>query len=327
MKKLISVLCVLAMIVGILAVTAVSGAAEVSSAQTTVNVKEGDEVTYTLTLGGVAEPVIGCDFSMYYDSALLECTSVEDFTGTSDWSAVINPDLDGEVRGNWSILRGVDFSKDRQFLSVTLKAKKSGESHLSYFIRYMYDNNIFESDDKPQITVYKFTCDVLVNGEPVIEKAPPELNVGETQTTGLFVNSVTGDSKDADSDLPGTVVNKPATGHVNDKTNNANVDNNNDGNKGGGANNNNNAADDTDAKTPLATTAEGNYVPATDAEGNVIPAVDGNSAVAGDNSVSSSPSPILWIIIVLLVLAGGGAAVYFFMKKKPGDSASDIEKP
>lgn len=328
MKKIISVLCVLMMIAGVLAVSAVSTAAEVTSAQTAVEVKAGDEVTYTLTLGGVAEPIIGCDFSMYYDSALFECISVEDFTGTTDWSATINPDLDGQVIGNWSILRGVKFSEDRQFLSVKLKAKKNGKGHLSYFIRYMYDNNIFESDDKPQITVYKFTCDVLVNGEPVIEKAPPELNVDETQTSGLFVNSVTGDSKDADADIPGTIVDKPAGSAANNNTNNkGNGNNNNASNNGsvgtvsGGADDGNNAADNSNSDAAsLATNAAGEVVSATDAQGNVIPESDGSSPVEASDNGSS---PVLWIIIALLVLAGGGAAAYFFIKKKPATSDSE----
>lgn len=335
MKKFISVLCLLSMMIGVIAVFAVSTSAA-DSAKTAVDVKSGDEVTYTLTLGGVPEPVIGCDFSFYYDSSLFDVVSIADFNDQTDedeWLAVINPDLDGEVRGNWSILKGVDFSADRHFLTMNLKAKQDGTGHLSYFIRYMYDNNIFNSEDKPQITEYKFTCDVKVNGEAVIEKAQPELNVEEPQNNGLFVNSVTGDSNDADADIPGTVVKKTADNAAVGANNNSaqGADNNN-----AAANNNANAANDANANNnaanngaaadataaPAATTAEGYFVTATDAEGKVTATADEapiTIAPADDTNGGSQggSSPVLWIIIALVVLAGGGAAVYFFMKKKP----------
>lgn len=334
MKKFISVLCLLSMMVGVIAGSAVSAGA-VDSAQTVVDVKSGDEVTYALTLGGVPEPIIGCDFSFYYDSSLFEVVSVADFNDQTDedeWLAVINPDLDGEVRGNWSILKGVDFSSDRHFLTLNLKAKQDGTGHLSYFIRYMYDNNIFNSDDKPQITEYKFTCDVKVNGEAVIEKAQPELKVDETQTSGLFVNSVTGDSNDADADIPGTVVKKTAdnaavgANNANAQSgdnNNAAVNNNADANNNVNANNNaNNGAASSATSAPAATTSDGYFVTATDAEGKVTATSDEAplTIAPADNTNGGSQggsSPVLWIIIALVVLAGGGAAVYFFMKKKP----------
>lgn len=340
MKKLVSVLCVLTLIVGIFAVSAVSTSA-VESDQKELDVKAGDEVTYTLTLGGVPEAIIGCDFSFYYDSSLFEVLSIADFndkTSEKEWTPLINPNLDGEVRGNWSILNGVDFSEDRHFLTLNLKAKTDGTGQVSYFIRYMYDNNIFNSDDKPQITEYKFTCTVLVNGEPYIEKGEPVLNVEEPQKSGLFVNSVTGDSKDADADIPGTVVKKNDSNSAvsaQNGGNNAAADNNNA--NGGAANNNNaaanNAADNeknnagsaVSSAAPAATTADGYYVVATDASGNIVATSDQAPVVTSNNAGGDKggASPVLWIIIALVVLAGGGAAVYFFMKKKPaGNNAS-----
>ena len=338
MKKFISVLCLLAMMVGVIAVSAVSTGA-VESAQTVVDVKSGDEVTYALTLGGVPEPIIGCDFSFYYDSSLFEVVSIADFNDQTDedeWTAVINPDLDGEVRGNWSILKGEDFSSDRHFLTLNLKAKQDGTGHLSYFIRYMYDNNIFNSDDKPQITEYKFTCDVKVNGEAVIEKAQPELNVEETQTNGLFVNSVTGDSNDADADIPGTVVKKTNanTGSGTSSSPNNEVANPNNDNNVVTPNNPGNDSNTVQATAaPAATTSEGYFVTATDAEGKVTATADEapiTIAPADDTNggTQGGSSPVLWIIIALVVLAGGGAAVYFFMKKKPAKTdAPETSEP
>lgn len=345
MKKLVSVICVLTLIVGIFAVSAVSTSA-VESDQKEIEVSSGDEVTYTLTLGSVPEKIIGCDFSFYYDSSLFELVSVADFndkTSEEEWTPVINTNLDGEVRGNWSILNGVDFTSERNFLTLKLKTKSDGSGQVSYFIRYMYDNNIFNSDDKPQITEYKFTCTVLVNGEPYIEKGDPVLNVDEPQKSGLFVNSVTGDSKDADANVPGTVVKKNDTNAAvtpqsggsasGNNSNNAAADNNNannanNSNNANNANNaNNNSANKSDA-APAATTADGYYVVATDASGNIVATADQapvSAANTTDGGSKGGASPVLWIIIALVVLAGGGAIAYFAMKKKSAGAAQPAE--
>ena len=358
LKKFISALCVVAVVVSMLAFCVVSSSA-VESAQTVVKVNSGDEVNYILTLGDVPKPVIGCDFSVYYDPDLYEVTSVADFTGSTkedDWEAMINPDLKGEVRGNWSILKGVNFEKARDFLTVNFKAKKAGEGHLSYFIRYLYDDTIFDSTDKPQITQYKFTCDVKKNGELVLEEAPPELNVEESQSTGVFVNSVTGDSKDADASIPKTVA-KPE--NVSGANNSGNADSNNGGNSGSAGNNNsgannnagadsgnnsgannnsgnngsagNQVANGTEAKdkslaekdnkaaAPLGTTADGAYVTATDAEGNVTATSD----TAPVENTEGGSSPLIWIVIAVLVLAGVGAGVYFGVSKKKKAAAGN----
>ena len=337
-----------------LAVSAV-GTSAVEAAKTEIEVSSGDEVNYILTLGSVPKPVIGCDFSVYYDSSLFEVTSVADFTGStneSDWEAMINPALDGEVRGNWSILKGVKFDEARTMLTVNFKAKSSGKGHLSYFIRYLYDDSIFDSTDKPQITEYKFTCDVKKNGELVVDKAAPELNVEESQNTGNFVNSVTGDSADADPEIPKTVA-KPESissnsggsggsnggnsGANNNAAGSGNNNNNNNANSGGNSGSGNGAADnDSSAKNngadngttaapnaaaPMGTDAQGNYVTATDAQGNITATSDTAPVQSSGNSF------IIWIIIGLLVVAGGGAAIFLGMKKKGTANAENPDSP
>lgn len=353
MKKLISLFCVLALIVSVAAFSTVDAGA-VEAAKTMVDVSQGDVVTYTLKLGGIELPVIGCDFSMYYDGTLFEVVSVADFndkTSEDDWTPLINTGLDGEIRGNWSILKGVDFSTERNFMTVKLKAKRNGSCSLSYFVRYMYDDNVFNSNEKPQITDYKFTCDLLVNDKPVLEDAPPQLNVEESQSNGLFVNSVTGDSKDADPDLPGTVVKKSAGSNNAPKSQgNAgdyDVNNNNGGGNSGSVDNpaigygsgaNSNAggsgsgngsdakAGDAEAVAPPATTAEGYFIIATDAEGNVTATSDEAPAIATADSKGKGGKHIfLWILLGIVVLGGGGAAAYFFLKKKPGKSPNPDE--
>ena len=354
MKKFISLLCVLMMIVGIVAVSAVGASAAVTEAKTKVDVKSGDEVTYVLSLGGVPEPIIGCDFSFYYDDSLFDVVSVADFTDSTkeeDWSAVINPnpDIPGLVCGNWSILKGVNFKEERHFLTVNLKAKAAGTGELSYFIYYLYDNNIFNSNDKPQITEYKFTCDVKVNGKAVLEDAQPQLNTGDKEgdKSGSFINSVTGDSKDADPSIPGSVaeitpggnsapksVGNDSDNNVNNNANaksaangNANGGNSSAGNgsaaanAGGSSKTKVNANNDTgsaanETVAEYATTADGYYVAATDAQGNVTATSDQPPVIAGNGSSKSNKGLVIGIIIGLVVLAGGGAAVFFAMKKK-----------
>ena len=361
LKKIISAVCVLTLIVGMLAVCAVSAsAAELDKGETIVDVKKGDEVSYTLTLGSVDNPIIGCDFSFYYDSSVFEVTSVADFTNKTDskeWQATLNPDLDGQVRGNWAILKGVDFSSDRNFLTVNLKALKDGSSHLTYFVRYMYDDTIFDSDDKPQITKYLFTCSINVNGKSVAENEAPEVDT-EKEQKGLFVNSVTGDSKDADPDIPGTAAVNPGkktavsgkaaqdSSAVDNGSNNAaggNAGNsggnsaggNSGGNSGGGNSAGGNAggsasssaasgsgdkaaeADNANDNAPLGTTPEGYFITATDSEGNIIATSD--TAPTSGSASKGGLSPIIWVIIALVVLAGGGLAVFFILKKGPSN--------
>ena len=84
MKKLISLLCVLTMVIGIIAVSAVSTSAAVDSAKTQIEVKNGQDVTYRLKLSEVESKVVGTDFSVYYDSSVLEPVSVLDFNDNDE---------------------------------------------------------------------------------------------------------------------------------------------------------------------------------------------------------------------------------------------------
>ena len=313
MKKIISLLCAVILLVGVISVGVVSASA-VEAAQTIVDIKSGDKVTYTLTLGDVPERIVGCDFSIYYDSSAFELDSVADFTNsTDDWSATINPDLDGEVIGNWSILKGVDFSKQRNFVTLNLTATDNTSAHLSYYVRYMYGNSAFESDGIPQIDSYTFACDVSVNGKNVLENANPELNIDEPQSTGLFVNSVTGKSDDAGVNLADN------NGISNSVDNNSGHQDSDISNNGGnsGSNSATGAANmPGDKKSTIA-------VVSTDAEGNTeITYVEETSAASGSAATSGS-SPWIWIIIGVIVIAAGGGIAYFLMKNKKEKASSE----
>ncbi len=314
MKRILSVLCVLALILSFAAVSA----SAVESAQTVVEVVPGDKVSYQLYLSDVDEKVVGCDFSVYYDSSVFEVESVADFTNSTnedDWRAVINYDLDGEVIGNWSILRGVDFSSGGNVVTVNFKAKSSASTHLSYYVRYMYPESMVE------FTKYKFTCNVTKNGSNVLVNAKPELNPEKTRDPGEFENSVDGDSKNA-----GQGVTKPSgstssnSGEPNENTaSSASGTTSSGSSTGTSSSGGSSSAADTDSSdsssalnTP-SSKASVETIISTDAEGNevitVLPASPSQAQGGGT-------SPALWIILGVIVVAGGCVAAYFLLKKK-----------
>ena len=363
MKKLISLLCVLTMVIGIIAVSAVSTSAAVDSAKTQIEVKNGQDVTYRLKLSEVESKVVGTDFSVYYDSSVLEPVSVLDFNDNDEenWNGnwLANYKKDGEVLCNFSVVRGVAFKEPRSVITINFKAKANATTDITYFVRYLYDYRPFTEEamknkSQPQITEFKYTCDVTVDGDPIIEDAQPELNVDVPQDKGSFINSVTGDSKDTDVDLPGVSGNKDraATAYEaaksmgynaeeeefilydgkapeDDAADNGSAQSANANQSGGSDSGNGSAAANQAATTaatsaPAATTAEGYYVKATDAQGNVTATSDEAPVVTtGANNNKGGSSPVIWIIIALVVLAGGGAGVYFYMKKKKAAPAAD----
>ena len=356
MKKWVSLLCVCMMILGTITASVVSASAEdVEKKETIFNVKKGDEVTYVLKLDKASEPVVGTDFSIYYDSSVFELESVADYndnTNPDEWIAVINPDLDGQVKGVWSILKGVDFSSLRNFITLNLKAKDNADdTHITYRIRFLYGNKAFDSQNpKPYLDNFEFYHDLIINGEKIDENEAPEWNDSEEPQNGKMPGGLPdGKSEHADPNLSGVIdksKNKTnnaqqqnAGGNVaanNGAANGANAaDGSGGGNGAGGSNGsgggnaaggnaaggngtgNNNADSKTTSAAPPATTAEGYYVLETDADGNGTATSDQAPAMSTTGNNNTGGSPVLWIIIALVVLAGGGAAVYFYMKKKP----------
>lgn len=318
MKKFISFVCVLAVLVGMLALGCV-GFDAAAAAQTIVDVKSGDEVTYVLTLGDVPERVVGCDFSIYYDSSALELESCADYsnsTDKSDWNATINTKLDGEVRGNWSILSGVNFSDKRNFMTLNLKATKEASAHLSYYVRYMYDEHVFDSDDRPQITDYTFSCDVTVNGKTVLENAQPELNVEEKQSTGSFVNSVTGKGEDADVELvSGRTGSSGSSGSGNNSGTGKGSDDSGSGSKTSATSAPTGKTNDPGKKNATIAPA------ATDAQGNTIAPADDVATPSETAKTEGGSSAWIWILIGILALVACGGIAYFVVsgKKKAKD--------
>lgn len=306
MKKFISVLCILTVLIGMFAIGSV-GASAVDAAQTIVDVKAGDEVTYVLKLSDVPERIVGCDSSIYYDDDILELVSAADFSDSTDpdeWETILNPDLKGEVKCVFSILNGVNFSKQRNFVTLNFKAKTAGSAHISYYFRFLYGNSAFESDDRPQISEYTFTCDVTVNSAKILEDAQPELNTEKPQSVGTFVNSKNGKGEDADVNV---------------------VDDGSSGNNGATSGGN---SGNTATTAPVETTIggqptdaqTGTVAPSTSVDGNTTAPEQADSTASSDAKSSGGSMLWLWIVIItIVVLAGAGIAV-FTLKNKKKDS-------
>lgn len=306
MKRFISVMMLLIVFTIFVSVVPASAA---ESAMTEVSVNKGDEVIYTLSLSDVPKKVVGCDFSVYFDSSEFKVKEYADFTGNYDpdeHQALINPNIPGEVRGNWSILSGIAFKNKRTFVSVKLEALKKADAHISYYVRYMYDGDLV------QLTQYTFTCDVTVNKVAVIENAQPELNVDEEQSVGEFINSVTGDGKDADVNMA-------------DKKNNSS-----NGSNGGDKNENDvtstpaSSGSGSAPDTKSSQTGTGSQT-SSDNGSAVGTGQDPDSTVeildpASPDEVGSSGTSVwLWIVLAVIVI-GGAAAVAVVLVKKKGNA-------
>ncbi|MBQ2971561.1 MAG: hypothetical protein IJE16_03305 [Ruminococcus sp.] len=298
MKKFIAILMTILMLV---AVTAVSASAA-TSAETEVSVNKGDEVIYSLKLT-VPEKVVGCDFSVYFDSSVLQVQEVADFTGSFDEDehrAVINPNLKDEVIGNWSILNGVAFD-NKSMVTVKFKAMAKADTHIKYYIRYLYPESL------EQFTTYTFKCDVQVNGKDVVKDAAPELNVKDEQSQGLFINSVTGDSNDANVNMAEKTPSN--NGDISEKDLEKPTD------KPKDKNTNKDKDKDTDKSTEKSSE-----------NSDTNTSISENGGVSSPDSVTASPSQTgedggiftsiwFWIVIVLIV-AGGGIGAFVVYKKK-----------
>lgn len=330
MKRFISILCVLTLIASF---TTIAANAE-KKGVTELKLNEGDKVKYTLKLGDIENPVLGCDFSVYYDESAMSIDSFADFTNSTnedDWECLVNTTADNEIIGNWSIIKGVDFSKERNMLTVNFTAKKDTTTNIRYFIRYLYDENVFNAGRK-QIEKYTFKCDVSVNGTPVIENGNPELETKTKQKQGTFVNSPTGDSADADTSIKGTVGNieerKKSYKDTNNESyevhpeNKTNENTANDDKPNENANSSSSKAED---KTEVSekestiketTPTENETTNETSAATTIATTATEHISTPTEAQSGMKTSPLVWIIPCVIVLVGGGVGFYFWKKKK-----------
>lgn len=333
MKRFISILCALTLIASFATIAANAEKKGV----TELKLNEGDKVKYTLKLGDIERPVLGCDFSVYYDESAMSIDSFADFTNSTnedDWECLVNTTADNEIIGNWSIIRGVDFSKERNMLTVNFTAKKDTTTNIRYFIRYLYDENVFNAGKK-QIEKYTFKCDVSVNGTPVIENGNPELETETEQKQGTFVNSPTGNSADADTSIKGTVgnieerkKNYKATNnesyevHPENKTNeNTANDNSDDKPNENTSSSSSKAEDKTEASEKESTIKETTPIKnettnETSAATTIATTATEHVSTPTEAQSGMKTSPLIWIIPCVIVLVGGGVGFYFWKKKK-----------
>ncbi|MBQ8860717.1 MAG: hypothetical protein IJ015_05235 [Ruminococcus sp.] len=298
MKKFISILMTLLIIMSITIVPVFAA----EPAKTSVDVKKGDEVVYTLKLT-VPEKVVGCDFSIYFDSSVLRVKDVADFTGNFDqenWQAVINANLKDQIIGNWSILSGVSFD-NRAMITVKFEASKAATTNISYYVRYLYPESL------EQFTTYDFKCDVAVNGSKVVKDAAPELNVEEPQSNGRFVNSVTGDSDDADVNIAdkkpsGDNANNGGEGHEGDVDNNTTKDND---------------KETTAKETTVKDKETENDADSTEADSDSVEETVNSPATPSQTGNDGGVFTSIWFwIIIAVVVIGGGAGAFVVIKKK-----------
>lgn len=333
MKKFISILCALTLIASF---TTIAANAE-KKGITELELNEGDKVKYTLKLGDIEKPVLGCDFSVYYDESAMSIDSFADFTDSTnedDWECLVNTKADNEIIGNWSIIRGVDFSKERNMLTVNFTAKKDTTTNIRYFIRYLYDENVFNAGKK-QIEKYTFKCDVSVNGTPVIENGNPELETETEQKQGTFVNSPTGDSADADTSIKGTVGNieerkknykdtnnESYEVHPENKTNENTANDNNDDKQNENASGSSSKTEDKtetsekESTIKETTPTENETTNETSAATTIAATATEHISTPIEAQNGMKTSPLVWIIPCVIVLVGGGGVGFYFWKKK-----------
>ena len=326
MKKFISLLCALTVLIGMMAVAVVSASAA-EPAQTMVDVKKGDKVSYVLQLADVPEGIVCYDVMFRFDSDVLKLDSLADFSNSTDeddWggngAGIINTEtgVDGQILANWytGSTRGLDFSSKRNFFTLNFTAKASGTAHISYHVTDMAGNSYFENPDKPVISQYTFTCSVTVNGKSVLNNAQPELAEVQSNEIGSFTNSVTGKSADA-----GEVVNgQPATTRPTGSTGS------------GSSDSTKPASTDPVSTEPTTSSSEPATQAASDnAKGGestpddvkTIGALE-DETEGSDDAKGSGSSAWLWIVIVaLVVIAGGGVAAYLINTKKKSNASTD----
>lgn len=312
MKRLISLLCVLTLLCAALVLGSVSASAA-DPAQTMVDVKSGDKVTYVLQLSDVPEGIVCVDFMFHYDSDILKLDTMADYNNDpEDWAGVMNDNtgVDGEIRGNWMVTgkKGIDFSSKRNFATLTFTAKTSGTAHISYHIRDMAGNSYFEDPAHPVITQYTFSCDVTVNGSSILKDAQPELSEVNSKDVGTFVNSVNGKSADASEPPSHSGGSGDDDNHNSDTTTPpAGPD--------GSVDISGETLSPSSADVTTATTADDQ--PKYNGQTPDEAATTGTGTTDDSSDSSGGPSPWLWIVIGgLLVIGGGGIAAYVLRSKK-----------
>ena len=179
----IAALCAALIIIG--ASASVAYAADELTINGLGKVKEGDVVTFSLNLSEAKEDIMGFELRFFYDSEYLKYVD-ESLTSDTFDSLVYNPHLDGCIPMNWTdIYKLVSFSEKKPIFTCQFTVQKGGATELSYFVTEMYDK------DMETLTSYKFTYDLSVGDEKIIEDGILAINEGEEtlyKYQGGFIN-------------------------------------------------------------------------------------------------------------------------------------------
>lgn len=151
----------------------------------TVNGNEapvGSTVTYTFSIGDAQQKLCGIHLVLFFDQELLALKEVN--TDNLGGSTIVNDNQgnNGRIIVTNSFINGTSGLKCEEMTDIvtaTFEVIKEGTTDITYYMPYLYDI------DTVNIYDYTFTCDVLVDGEAVIENQTPVLeNVAELEDFG-----------------------------------------------------------------------------------------------------------------------------------------------
>ncbi len=170
----------------------------------------GQTVTYNLYLSDADEEIMGFELRLFYDSDYLEYQQKSLSFEKFDF-VIYNENIEGKIPMNFSSLSSLpSFKEKSQFLSADFKVKKEGRASITYFFTELYGENL------DYLKKYKFTYDLTVDGEKVVDSATPPVNEDENtlqSNQGDFINYEDGmgdentPNKD-DHKMVGSIVNK-----------------------------------------------------------------------------------------------------------------------
>ena len=156
----------------------------------------GQTVTYNLYLSDADDEIMGFELRLFYDSDYLEYQQKS-----------LNFEKFDFVIYNSSL---PSFKEKAQFVSASFKVKKEGSAGITYFFTELY------GEDLEYLKKYKFTYDMIVDGEKIVDNATPPVNEDENtieNNQGDFINYEDGMGDEntpnkGDHKMVGSIVNK-----------------------------------------------------------------------------------------------------------------------
>ncbi len=170
----------------------------------------GQTVTYNLYLSDADDEIMGFELRLFYDSDYLEYQQKSLNFEKFDF-VIYNENIEGKIPMNFSSLSSLpSFKEKAQFVSASFKVKKEGSAGITYFFTELY------GEDLEYLKKYKFTYDMIVDGEKIVDNATPPVNEDENtieNNQGDFINYEDGMGDEntpnkGDHKMVGSIVNK-----------------------------------------------------------------------------------------------------------------------